>query len=421
MKCRAVVTVVFCLAMGAHATPREDYLSLGARALAMGKTGVAASLDFSSLYLNPANLSLCKSHEVAAGLRFVSTGLTATSAQNGNLHAEQLGLYQNFEVGSCLVPFEGMGVGLYATGNLVDPITMRLTTYDTVPRFDLFDNSNKIPVLMAGLGYAFLKELSVGVALAFSINTEIFQDVFVPLTDDLTSTFSTKITANIRPTASVIAGVNVRPFDFVQAGFSFRSASYGEFRVRAQTDTKLVVNNPPLIFDLEGQLDFSPSQYAFGIALKPIKGLTITSDVVYATWSAYKGPFLDVTPGEGSAISSVVRLPEQDDWVFSNIWMVHSGAEMWINDLIAVRLGYAYRQSPHPKPTGAGNLLDGPVHTVSLGSAVSFDVGPTTPICAFFVAADIMPNISTTKSSNSDVLTYGGSNIIGGLSTQVLF
>jgi len=135
-----------------------------------------------------------------------------------------------------------------------------------------------------------------------------------------------------------VLSVLIRPADWVSMGVNYRSkvlfnARYG----------KAEINDAPAYFTTTKDA-FSatlpmPAELSVGIALKPLKKMTVAFDVNYTYWSVYKSLDIDFK----------TALPDNSmpkNW--KNTLTYRIGTEYALNDKLALRAGYFADKSPIP-------------------------------------------------------------------------
>jgi long-subunit fatty acid transport protein len=423
--CSVVASTLFVLlsALQAQASARENEFGAGPVSSSLAGGGIASVNTAAATYLNPANLARCKNSAFDFGMRYISSQVTVNQSSGAALTSHQAADSLIAEVGGCIVVIDGLGVGVWTSNNLLKPLTLALTTPNDDIYVIRFSGALSSPTLMAGVGYAFIPQVSLGLAVQVSMHTQISQNVFAPLSPT-NRPFSTLIGATVSPRGSIVAGLSVQPADFIAAGATFRTSNYGQLDVNATTQASaLGLDIPPIQVNLTGIHDYSPRQYALGLTFKPMNNLSLLADVTYAIWSKFPGVFLSVVAAANSAVSSGIPLPAIEVYSFKDVLIPRVGAELLVGREFALRAGYSYHPAIVDLPKLQANLVDGDTHQFSLGGGyethnefIGFRLD------AFF-ATHVMPMQSVTKTTTIPTLAYnfGGFALSTGLSAAIEF
>ena len=114
----------------------------------------------------------------------------------------------------------------------------------------------------------------------------------------------------------------------------------------------------------------TPADFGFGLAYKPSEKLTVTGEVAYTRWSSLDSILirLDGTDPVGQ--------PSEDSPImlnWDNTLRYSFGAEYWVKDPLAVRLGYYLDPSPIPDETFSPLIPDlGDKNSLNVGAALNF-------------------------------------------------
>ena len=122
--------------------------------------------------------------------------------------------------------------------------------------------------------------------------------------------------------------------------------------------------------DASGDLKL-PADFGLGLAYKPNSKLTLTGEVAYTMWSALDQIELDLTGTDLRGLpmdtTSVIFL----DW--ENTLRISLGAEYWVREPLAIRLGYYLDPTPIPDKTFSPLIPDvGDKNSFNIGAALRF-------------------------------------------------
>jgi hypothetical protein len=336
----ALVSILGFFQLEVQAAPREYEFGAGAISSGLAGSGVASLGTAAATYLNPANLSRCERSSFELGGRYLTSlmNVNQTVGPKKPVHLAQDSFI--LELGGCAAPLVGLGIGVWVASDTLKPVTLGLTTNTDDIYFTRFGSALASPTIMAGVGYSFIPQVALGISVLVTMRTLLTQDVFAPLASS-SGVFSTAVGANVSARASVVAGLTLRPWNFVSVGAAFRTANYGRLDIDAKTEASALGIRVPVHMFLSGVHDYSPRQYAFGATFKPWDCLSLITDLNYAAWSKYQGPFLSVTPDPESSVSTGIALPALE-FSFKDVWTPRVGAELLLLDDIALRAGYSY-------------------------------------------------------------------------------
>jgi long-chain fatty acid transport protein len=112
----------------------------------------------------------------------------------------------------------------------------------------------------------------------------------------------------------------------------------------------------------------TPADVGFGLAVKPSEKLTITGEVAYTLWSSLDSILIELDgpdPSGAAAQNTAIVL----DW--DNTLRYSFGAEYWVSNPFAIRLGYYLDPSPVPNETFTPLIPDmGDKSSINIGAAL---------------------------------------------------
>jgi long-chain fatty acid transport protein len=359
----------------AWAGPYEVF-GTGPRAIAMGGAYAALGEDIAGVYYNVAALTQVERLEFELGYVYGEPHITINGArQNVDLnHGTNLG-----GVGSTVVLGHRMSIG--ANVFMPDDHMMRFLVLPiNHAHFTLFANANHTIVSMVGGGFEIFPWMSVGVGTSILANN--IGGVNFAINETKPSRGS--LNSNIGNYFSPIAGLWFKPTDWWRIGVSYRE----------KLEMRLVLPNTITIPPVTGFPNsgvpilresymtilaytwshFSPRQFEFGTAFKPIERLVLSADLTYMQWSQMRTDapysFVYLTGGLADAFPTKIGpLPEGPH--ARDTLNPAAGVEYravsgdWAT--LDVRAGYHYRATPIPAQTGQTNYLDSSAHIFSAG------------------------------------------------------
>lgn len=384
------------VSLSVHANLLEDMFGVGSRSKAMGGAGVAAANDYSATFYNPALLTTCNNSSVELGYN----GIISELWNSTESESRQLDVKNNVSIGSCIHLPLRFTLGVFATLNPVKlaQIEMLHGAPTKDPIFPLYRDGLGLPTANTSLAFKIFDNLSIGVGLSITIEADIagkstLNGVVTGVSLDI------DVMANVLPKWSYIVGLYYAPVEDLALAITYRSSNQTKYAIDVDVanGTSIVPDSYIPKVQLDGTFSFSPEQIAFGVAYSPIESLTLSSDVTWYHFAQYQGPFL----------------LEHEGVDFRSIFVPRVGLEWIYEKTFAVRAGYGYRPSPAPTPTREElNLLDGPVHTVSLGLGYRLELSKTSAVSLdAFGSIGIMMQRHAVKAFDEgkyNNYTYGG-------------
>jgi len=357
------------------------------RDIGMGGAMTAAVVGYSALYYNPAALTAERTHSLAGGLQL---SVPALFVERGDPSAQPATVMPDVHAGlsvGWVKPIGGVFDDRLAVGLSVSlPVNrlLRLQGLDpAAPQFSMYQNLQDKLLIYAGVAYAPLDWLSIGVG------TQILADLngAVKLDLDLLGGLFQRrdLDVVLSPTASPIVGVHVRPplgkdGGQLQFGFTYRGENSLDFRLPV-----LVTAGDALALDIAvaQTVLWTPHQFALGMAFTlDDPALTFVADLTLALWSRAPDPSPRLSVDIGGALVEAFGLENALDLSTrtspirlgaSDTLTVRVGAEWHAARWLTLRSGYFFRPTPLPRQTGATAYLDNEAHVVSLGVGFSFE------------------------------------------------
>lgn len=363
-----------------------DLFGHSARDIGMGGAMTAAVVGYSSLYYNPAALTLDKEHSLALGLRLVVPSLYIDREDPAASPAAVLPeTHTGISLG-WVKPFGGIFDDRLAVGLSVSLPLDRLVRVQGIdpaaPQFYLYQSLQDKLLIHLGLAGDLTEWLSLGAGLQILANLDGSASLEL---DIVSGTFDSRtVGVTLQPTLSPVLGLHVRPplgpgGGQLKLGFTFRGSSSLSF------DLPVRVSEGEAL-DLEIQVAqtvlWTPHQLALGIAYTlDAPALTFAADLTYAFWSQAPDPSPRLAVDLGGRLLDALGLDRALDLSvdstplalgFADTVTARLGAEWTPFDLFTVRAGYFFRPTPAPPATGSSAYLDNDAHVVSLGAGIGF-------------------------------------------------
>ena len=392
--------VVLCLLVGAvplFSLPGTvgasvvDTYGWGSRATAMGGAFTALADDFSAVFYNPAGLmyprTLEREFSNRKGVKFdfgyiygeprlytKDPGSSSDDKDYGSTSGGYLGI--TFDP----VDFHGtfkrkvfaFGLGCYLP---VDHLLYYGRYWPEEREYPFFYDYATRFVLMPGVAFAVLPRLSLGVGFEIlgRLHTDTTGTVYADLARLLSpeSLFQHRIqlgreevhlgefedlTLNLAP----VVGIQFRPSEPWKFGVTYRGENYiNDFGLTNPVINLAGVLSFPQGYQFKFVRFFTPHQVFCGVAVTPVKAVTLSLDAGWFDWSDY----MDIEA-------------HQPEPKFHDTWMPRLGVEYRLRDALSVLGGYFYYASPVPEQVGRSNFLDNDRHVFSIGAEYVFTDPP---------------------------------------------
>lgn len=373
------LAATLCLAGPAHASPFEVF-GFGSRAIAMGGAQGAAARDHSSIFYNPANLTLRTNVHFGISLTLIEPAVSLDPSQpSPDLGARipqrnvSLALGFSFPLGGLLD--HRVAVGFAVSVPLVE--LTRLVAVDPArPYFYLYEALADNLVIAPALGFRLTDWLRVGVGLQIlaALGAEL------GVTGDLVRRRieSRSLTVDLSGAVAPVVGLHVLAGP-VEVGLTFRDHLALDYRLPVDF---LLEDVGTVELDVAGTTLYSPRQLNLGLAYTlDDPALTIALDATLALWSEAPSPAADITatltdeelrPNEPTVEDLLGFQTAPFALGAENILIPRVGLEWRATDVFTFRAGYFHRPSPIPDQTGYGNVLDAAANVFSLGAGATF-------------------------------------------------
>ncbi len=384
----------------AQANLREDVFGAGARVKAMAGAGTAIAMDWSAIYYNPANMAFSPQSSMSIAFEHQNYNLTIQDDDEFPT-PDELRPRNSLTLGMTMkIPFN-ISFGAMIQFGLERAQYFDQSTMDSKPRYHFYGQNLEQLSIMFGFAFEPIKGLSVGIALAPLVNSELLLNTDVPIYSGERE-LSGRFAWNLIPNATWYAGIHYSPVEEFHLALSYRTRMY--HKLDANADIIVALFGADFAFEellLQSYSWYSPQQIALGASFEPIDDLLIGFDITWYQWSASLGPYVsaafqeqleeaesdagagEVDDVESPSIADTVNLPPVPNVGFRDIFVPRVGIEwLLLNKSIALRTGYRFQATPIPQPDGRTNLLDANTHFFSLGTGYTWfppwqDKGPS--------------------------------------------
>lgn len=376
---------IFCLTwvttfiIGSTAFAGLSEYGHGARAVAMGQAQVAASNDASAIVYNPAALIQARDYwdlgPFEPYISIMQIGTAPDLTLNGIDQLEGYGPATDIFILIPVMKRVVLGVNVFLAQDKL--LTVDLFFPPGMGRWRV-DNTFG---LGTGIGIQVTKKLSVSYAAqsqlaynASTLNLNLMPILAKILGLDLgsVSDINPAFELDIISHGSYKFGALYRPLNWLSLGFTY------SYRNPSPVNIPIKVITGDLMGDIDvvvQQWSVSPTMVTGGIALFPVKGLTLAFDLTRALYSLEKNAGMRFV-SDSSFGSDFAHVELRD------VWWSKFGAE-WTDDLkgkyqrvgYAVRAGYSYYPTPYPtagSPENMGGTIDSDAYYYCGGLALSY-------------------------------------------------
>lgn len=364
-----VLSVLFALPGGALAS-NLDQFGVGARGMALGSAVAATTTSWDAAYYNPGGLGMALENTLVGGFSYADYSLKfkteqRTAKQDNDterqtpLSAYTLGFSTKLsDDPDDLLARAGFGFLLWTPTRQVFGIEMQ--TSPGQPQYFLLGGRRDKIAVLPGVGIRILPASATdeGVQLGIGFGVTFLADLKGDFIFDLSNNAVTDV--NVHQTLAFDMSPNVglycMPTPWLSLGLVYR----GKLSLKADIAVVIDLDGDgvgdfPL--DMEAVALFQPDQIVAGMAIDPIDHLTLSFDLTFQRWSAFKDPFSTIAPIIG-----------QTDPHFKDVVIPRFGLEYWASEAVALRAGYYFQPSPIPDQHGATNLIELDKHVFSLGA-----------------------------------------------------
>ncbi len=306
-----------------------------ARGNALGGTLIARADDPSAVAYNPAGITQLSGIQVQGGFTLlmpqatldvaVKKGIQTGKSASADTHALGLeGLAPSAFMTAQINDNFWFGIGLYSRFGLA-------AEYDSswIGRYTQYFSGVKTYSLSPVLAYKINDEWSVAAGIeAMYFGVEIKRKI--PSTPDS----DLKMSGDCWAPGYNLA-LRYEPTSWFAAGLTYRGEVHPH--VKGDADFSGPIETSGLRQDqgMYGYLDL-PSSWTLGVAVKPMKNLSLEADLVYTLWSSYKDITFDFDK------DGVTK--EEKKW--KDVWRLQLGAEYAVNEWLDLRCGYVFDKSP---------------------------------------------------------------------------
>lgn len=256
------------------------------------------------------------------------------------------------------------------------------------PTFPLYGSRLEHISIIFGVAADIMSIVSIGASVA--ITPELYAPNHVRYVAGRGDTPDENVVIDIerelRFNAAFSAGIRVQPLDLLSFGVTFRQKQ----TVRAFGANDTTAGVVEVTDDIDFYDFWSPDELAFGLAFLSEWNWSLSADLVWSRWSAYR------------TIHNAQPTPTFDD-----TFNIRGGFEWAVVPSTQLRFGYGYEPSPISDQSGDTNLLDANRHVLALGAGIDFE-----ELLDWSVVLDLhfRTHLMGTQRATKDVLQLTDSN-----------
>lgn len=365
--------LALAVALAAAASPRArasdlDEFGFGPRAIAMGGAYSALATDWTAPYYNPAGVAVPRSLGLGFGYSYgdyafkyksqaADRGVDRRAERVDPLSAVSAGFVTSLGERGTLLGRVGVGFAMFVPTR--HALSVDWETAPAEPQFWLYGKRENRMTMMPALALRLPLpgDLEETQTLAIGVGGNVLVNISGQQTFSLGTSSASQVKTGIDATYDLAPNVGLFywPLDWLSFGVAYR----GELSLGAKVNVVIdLTGNGQAAFplDLEAISFFQPQEIQGGFAVDPVDWLTVSFDLTWKNWSAFKDPFLTV----GTVIGQV-------DPKFKDTISPKLGLELDVTDALALRLGYFFEPSPIPPQRGPTNMVDLDKHVLSFG------------------------------------------------------
>lgn len=350
----------------------------------MGGAATALGGDASAVYYNPAGLTFCDQSQASVEVRHTAYDLHVDPIGSGNSlgAAKPVPHQTRLNLSTCIrLPYH-LAFGFLFGAGLQKAAEFDHQTPNPTPQFSAYGEPLEQLTIALGVAYRPIPELAIGIGGAVLIHSDIQFATDIPILQvdpntNMLVPISVGLRWRMRPTGAPYLGLLASPVPWLRIGVTYRGPL--EHHVEGPLDIQAEYASLKLPLPVRVATDtwYSPRQVAGGVTLTVSRRLTVVADLTWYQFTALRSndyPFIKVSAGDNNVL---LAYPELDPLGWRNVWAPRVGVEVRPGRHVALRAGYGFRTAMLTKPgTRNSNVLDGPVHSLSIGAGWMVDIKP---------------------------------------------
>ncbi len=359
MRVRVVTPLLFAavlfVALDAGATSGTAF-GESSRVAALAGAAVAPPGDSGSMLENPAGLGDVKEPELLLGASVAR--LRLGFGRDGEAGSERTRTIGGFGL-AVATPLPGpewlarlrLGIALYLPADRA--LRVAVDEREDRPLSPVYDGRPDRMSALGALGYAFGKELRVGLGVVMAPNlatpTEVSYDA--DRADGVEKDVMVRLDRDLEMSLSPFFGVRAEPLEMLSLGVAYRAHAVSRAGGSQRTVAGGILADDPIDY----YQFWDPARLSAGFALGPWHGARLSFQATHARWSEFRtGMNRSLEP----AFDDTLELGGGLEWQ-ALPWLVARG-------------GFRHEPSPIPPQTGPTNYLGADTEELSLGAGADF-------------------------------------------------
>lgn len=340
----------------------------GQKQIGMGHVGTGLVLDQSSIFFNPGALARLRQNGIQLGINALTSKIAyrepfpgISEARTDNPLGTPFQLYASY--GPAESPWR-FGIGVYT------PYGSTVNWGQTWQgRYGLNELTLQTIFIQPTVSYQITDKIGIGVGLVITAGSVNLQRS-IPLQDPEGGGYAEgrlELDGKAKTAIGFNAGIFVQPTEKVSVGLTYRSkvdakVEGGEVMYQIPGAAPVAAQFTATEFDATLPL---PDNITLGIGFMPTEKLTIGVDIQRVGWGAYKSLRFDFNGVVGGQPSSEAQRNYKDSYIY------RIGAQYQVSDLLTVRAGGYYDQTPVRTGYLTPETPDADSRSVSVGATLA--------------------------------------------------
>ncbi len=217
------------------------------------------------------------------------------------------------------------------------------------PKSPIYDGRPDRMSALGALAYEIMPELriGVGVVMAPTLATPTEVTYEAERADGVEQDVVVRLDRDLEMDVSPFAGVRAQPLPLLGIGLAARAASISRAGGGQRTVAGGILADDPIDY----HQFWDPAEVVLGATVGPLSALTVSADVGYARWSAYRS-----------------GMNRELDEPFSDTLNPRVGLGYRALPWLTLRGGYGFEPTPVPDQVGDENYLGADTHVVAVGA-----------------------------------------------------
>jgi long-chain fatty acid transport protein len=373
---------VFIFMCGLQKARGAGFLIYEHGAAAMGIAGafVAVANNPTAVFHNPAGIAFLKGTQVSLGTTLITSNASLALSNWPDPRFQKVEPDRQWFYPSTFYITHSISDNLVAGFGFFSPYGLGLRWPDEYPlRYISVEDDMKTFIFNPTIAYKVSENFSLGFGVSYIYATLQFRlsefeqlDIgpLLGLPVPIVSNFEVPVTLDASGSAFGLNAGALYKGENYSVGVNWRGGFNIDFEGDLDLGTPLVQIPPPYdqlvppgqieaIIPSQGDAATSfsfPHILGIGMAFNPTEMLTLSLDFHYILWSSYdefivaiNAPLLLPPLPAGVDVPGFEDKEVVEDW--ENAWIIRGGAEYWVSESFALRLGAFYDKAPQPVET----------------------------------------------------------------------